>query len=135
MIHRLIAYSLILLGIGGTIYIGVEGIYGDEYDIPSMGFESFSRQIGDSSRYILIDVRTKSEIAQRPALWQNTIHIPLLALEERCLELTDFEKQEMILLCPTGNRSRQGARVLRLAGFKAKYLKEGMFGEKEKLNE
>ena len=126
MIYRLVAYSLILLGIGGTIYIGVEGIYGDSYDIPFMSIESLSRQLDDSSAFILVDVRTESEITTAPAPWENTIHIPLLMLEERCLELTEYKDQPLMLLCPTGNRSRQGARILRLAGFDAHYLEHGM---------
>ena len=127
MIHRLIAYSLILLGTGGTVYMGVEGIYGDRYDIPSMSYESFGRQFSDSSRYILIDVRTESEINEKPAPWEKTIKIPLLSLEDRCMELTEYKNQPLMLICPTGNRSRQGARVLRLAGFDAWYLEQGMF--------
>ncbi|NQV43230.1 MAG: rhodanese-like domain-containing protein [Candidatus Marinimicrobia bacterium] len=129
MIYRLIAYSLILLGTGGTIYMGVEGIYGDHYDIPTMSLASFSRQYSDSSQYILIDVRTESEIAARPAPWMNTIQIPLLALEARCMELNKYKDQSMLVLCPTGNRSRQGARVLKLAGFDASYMENGMFSE------
>lgn len=131
MTHRLIAYSLILLGIGGTIYIGFKGIYGDRYNTPSMSIETFSRQIADSSNYILIDVRTESEIAAQPALWDSTIHIPLMALEERYMELTEFKDRPLMMLCPSGNRSRQGARLLRLAGFKAYYLNKGMFGAGE----
>lgn len=129
MIYRLIAYSLILLGTGGTIYIGVEGIYGDDYDIPTTSFTSFSRQYSDSSEYILIDVRTESEIAARPAPWLSTIQIPLIALEDRCMELNKYKDQSMLVLCPTGNRSRQGARILRLAGFDASYMEKGMFHE------
>ncbi len=133
MIHRLIAYSLILLGTGSTIYMGVEGVFGDRNKIPAMNAESFSRQFSDSSQYILIDVRTEAEIIQTPAPWEGTIHIPLLMLEERCTELTDFKDQPMMLICPTGNRSRQGARVLRLAGFDAWYLENGMFIDEGKL--
>jgi len=133
MIHRLIAYSLILLGIGGTIYMGVEGIYGDHYDIPMMGYESFSRQYSDSSNYILIDVRTESEIKAKPAPWPNTIQIPLLSLEDRWMELNKYKGQPMMVLCPTGNRSRQGARILRLAGFDGWYLEQGMFMDERKL--
>ena len=127
MIHRLLAYTLILLGIGGTIYMGVEGIYGDQFDVPSMSLESFSRQIDDSSMFIIVDVRTEPEILTTPAPWKNTLHIPLLSLEERCVELTEFKDQPIMLLCPTGNRSRQGARLLQLAGFDAYYLQQGMF--------
>ena len=127
MIYLLIAYSLILLGTGGTIYIGVEGIYGDHYDIPALSYESFSRQYSDSSNYILIDVRTESEVVSQPAPWSNTIRIPLLSLEDRSMELNQYKDQPMMVLCPTGNRSRQGARILRLAGFDASYMEKGMF--------
>ena len=129
MIYRLIAYSLIILGAGGTIYRGVEGIYGDDYAIPSQSYESFSRQYSDTSNYILIDVRTETEIDTQPAPWPNTVQIPLLLLEDRCLELNKYKDQPMMVLCPTGNRSRQGARILRLAGFDASYLEKGMFNE------
>ncbi len=131
MIYRLLAYSLILLGAGGTVYIGVEGIYGDHYDIPALSYESFSRQYSDSSNYILIDVRTESEVASHPAPWSSTIQIPLLSLEDRCMELNVYKEQPMMVLCPTGNRSRQGARVLRLAGFDAFYMEKGMFNKEK----
>jgi rhodanese-related sulfurtransferase len=126
MIYRFVAYSLILLGIGGTIYLGVEGIYGDQYEIPSMDVESFSRQLDDSARYIIIDVRTIDEIEAVNAPWENTIQIPLLSLEERCIELTEYKDTPLMLICPTGNRSKQGARILQLAGFDAYYLKNGI---------
>ena len=135
MIYRIFAYSLILLGTGGTIYMGVEGIYGDDYEIPTMSEASFSRQFSDSSKYILIDVRTESEVAEKPAPWSNTIEIPLLILEDRCPELNDYKDQPMMVLCPTGNRSRQGARILRLAGYDAWYLEKGMFKDESKNNE
>lgn len=125
MIHRLIAYSLILLGIGGTVYMGIEGIYGDRYDIPSMSLKSFSEQMDDSSKFVIVDVRTEKEIEQDPAPWENTIHIPLLALEDRIVELNQYKDRPIMVICPTGNRSRQGARVLRLAGFNAYYLRHG----------
>lgn len=127
MIYRFLAYSFILLGIVGTIYMGVEGIYGEDYDIPSMSLESFSRQYSDSSAYILVDVRTAGEIRELPAPWESTIQIPLLSLENRYMELNIYKDRPMMVLCPTGNRSRQGARVLRLAGYDAYYLEKGMF--------
>ena len=115
--------------------MGVEGIYGDHYDIPNVSYGSFSRQFSDSNRYILIDVRTESEIADRPAPWSNTIQIPLVLLEDRCMELNKYKDQPMLVLCPTGNRSRQGARILKLAGYDASYLEKGMFNEESVKNE
>ncbi len=127
MIYRLVAYSLILLGIGGTIYMGVEGIYGDRYEISAMSIESLSRQLNDSTEIILIDVRTASEIEANPAPWSTSFQIPLVNLEDRCMELADYRDQKLMALCPTGNRSRQAARLLRQAGFDAWYLENGMF--------
>ncbi len=115
--------------------MGVEGIYGDRFDIPSISLQSFSRQLEDSSKYILVDVRNEVEINESPAPWSNTLHIPLLTLEERCVELTEFKAQPIMLLCPTGNRSRQGARLLQLAGFDAWYLEHGMFDTEREINE
>jgi len=131
MIQRLVAYSLILLGVGGTIYMGVEGIYGDRYDIPSLSLESFNQEMEDSSRYVIIDVRTAREIELEQAPWEETIPIPLLVLEKRCVELSEYKNQPIMLICPTGKRSRQGARILRLAGFKAYYLKYGFYEGKD----
>ena len=126
MIYRLVAYSFILLGILGTIYMGVEGIFGDRYNTPTLSVQSLSRQLFESSDIILIDVRTESEISESPAPWPTSFQIPLVSLDDRCTELTDYRSQKMVLLCPTGNRSRQGARILRQAGFDAWYLENGM---------
>ncbi|MCF7823586.1 MAG: rhodanese-like domain-containing protein [Candidatus Marinimicrobia bacterium] len=126
MIHRLIAYSMILLGIGSTIYMGIEGIYGDRYEVPALSFDSFEKQMEASVSYIIIDVRTEKEIESNPAPWETTMNIPLLSLEERCVELNQYKGQPIMVVCPTGNRSRQGARILRLAGFEAYYLEYGI---------
>lgn len=106
--------------------MGVEGIYRDQYEIPSMSAKSLSGQLEDSIRYILIDVRNTDEIEKAAAPWSNTINIPLLMLEKRCIELSQYEKTPIMVLCPTGKRSRQGAKILRLAGFEAYYLEHGM---------
>jgi rhodanese-related sulfurtransferase len=132
MIHRLIAYSLILLGIVGTIYMGFEGIYGDRYDTPSLGLASLNRQVQDSIPLLLIDVRTPVEVASRPAPWDGVLNIPLLDLESRTHELAAYRGSSIVVLCPTGTRSAEGARVLRAAGYKAVFLQDGMFDRKEK---
>lgn len=129
MIHRFVAYSLILLGIVGTIYMGFKGIYRDQYEIRSMTLESLGRQISDDSDIIFIDVRTLQEIAARPAPWEGVINIPLLELESRSTELSELADNRIVVLCPTGRRSYEGARILKLAGYNAAYLEYGMFGD------
>ena len=111
--------------------MGVEGIYGEEYAIPMIDFEIPTDPSSDSSQYVFIDVRTMREIEQRPAPWPIIEKIPLLLLEDRCLELNKYKDRSMVVLCDTGNRSRQGARILRMAGFDAFYLETGMFYQGE----
>lgn len=128
MIHRLIAYSLILLGIGGTIYMAVKGIYSDEYATPSLSRGEAEAALEDSSEWIVIDVRTVAEFEEDPGFWNSAINIPLLALEKRSVELAKLKAEQVLVVCPTGNRSRQGARILRMAGIKAYYLAGGLEG-------
>jgi len=126
MIYRLIAYTLILLGLVGTFYMGLTGINDAEHEVPAISRTSLSRQLADSSRLIFIDVSTAAEIDTNSVPWEPLLRIPLLDLEKRCPELTPYAADQMVVLCPTGNRSRQGARILRKAGFKAFYLEDGL---------
>lgn len=128
MIYRLVAYSLVLLGIVGTIYIAVEGIYRDEYDTPSIDFDELNQRLTDSTDLTIIDVRNVDEIAEQELPWDDVMHIPLFLLEKRSLELTPYKDQPLLLICPNGKRSKQGARTLRLAGFDAYYLEDGLEG-------
>lgn len=126
MIYRLFAYSFILLGTLGTFYLGVEGITGNRDDLPMMSIESLGRQLLDSNAITLIDVRTAAEMKAAPAPWAVDFFIPLADLEDRCPELAEYKDQKILLLCPSGNRSRQGARILNQAGFDAWYLEHGI---------
>lgn len=132
MIYRLVAYSLILLGIAGTIYMGFEGIYGDQYKTPSLSLSALNRQMEDSLDIVLIDVRTPREVLSQPAPWSGLLNIPLLDLETRAPELASYGDSRIIVLCPTGRRSQEGARILRAAGYNAAFVREGMFEKSEK---
>ena len=128
MIHRLIAYSLILLGTGGTTYLAVEGIYKDEYAIPEITRSELDQKVADSADVVIIDVRNADEMSEYDSLWADQIHIPLFLLEKRSVELAPHRDKTLVLVCPNGKRSKQGARVLRLAGYNACYLAQGIQG-------
>lgn len=128
MIHRLIAYSMILLGVGGTIYLAVEGIYKDEYTTPSISRAELAQQLADSSEMVIIDVRNEDEISGDDSLWADMIQIPLFLLEKHSVDLAPHKDKTLILVCPNGNRSKQGASILRLAGYDAYYLAQGIEG-------
>jgi len=128
MIYRLVAYSLVLLGLSGTIYIAIEGIYRDEYDIPSMAHGELVQMLADSTGLTIIDVRDGDEISDQDSLWEDVLHIPLFLLEKRSVELIPLKDHPLVLICPNGKRSMEGARILRLAGFDAYYLENGLNG-------
>ena len=111
--------------------MGFEGIYGDQYKTPSCTLSSLSRQMADSIEVTFIDVRTLKEIELRPAPWEGAMHIALLELESRTHELTSLHDKPIVVICPTGRRSSEGARILCLAGYDASYVEDGMFGSNE----
>ena len=128
MMYRLFAYSMVLLGISGTIYMAIEGVYSDEYDIPSYSHAELDRMLEASTEITIVDVRNGEELSDLDSLWDEVIHIPLYLLEKRSLELTTVEDHPIVLICPNGKRSMQGAKILRLAGFNAYYLEDGLAG-------
>lgn len=125
MIYRLVAYSFILLGIGGTVYMAIDGIESNPYEPPAMSLNAFNEQLEDSVQYVIIDVRTQAEVEQLNTPWDHVINIPLLALDKRSAELSKYKDLPIMLVCPTGDRSRQGAKILRMCGFNAYYLEHG----------
>ena len=126
--HDLSADSiyLILAGTLGTIYLAVEGINRDSYAVPSMSYREVLDELEDVTGLVVLDVRIENEIKADPVEWTSTMKIPLRMLEKRSLELAPYRDAEILVLCPTGNRSRQGARILRMAGFEAYYLDGGL---------
>ncbi|MCF7807957.1 MAG: rhodanese-like domain-containing protein [Candidatus Marinimicrobia bacterium] len=128
MIYRLIAYSLILLGVIGTVYLAFEGIYKDEYTTPSISRSELDQRLMDTSDILIIDVRNKDEIRESDSLWEDVIQIPLFLLEKRSVDLAPHKDKTLVLVCPNGKRSKQGASILRLAGYDACYLARGIEG-------
>ncbi len=62
---------------------------------------------------LILDVRTAEEWSQSHI--PNAIHIPLDELESRLHELP--KDKEIVVICHTGNRSREGVVLLLKAGF------------------
>jgi rhodanese-related sulfurtransferase len=64
---------------------------------------------------VIVDVREESEFAagHLPA----ARNIPLKDIESRSSELKKFIKRPLIVVCQTGNRSRNALAALRKAGF------------------
>ncbi len=74
---------------------------------------------------VVVDVRLDKEFKTGHIL--DAVNIPLGALDSRVRELDKAKSHNVIVVCQTGNRSLQGARILRKHGFEHVYnLKGGM---------
>ncbi|MGB9673271.1 MAG: rhodanese-like domain-containing protein [Anaerolineales bacterium] len=114
----------IILGILALIV--VYGIY-SQFSQPANSAINF-QEISVQEAYqkyqqgaFILDVRTPEEWAQGHI--PNATLIPLEELENRINELP--KDQEIVVICHTGNRSRQGAGILSQAGFKNIYTVTG----------
>jgi rhodanese-related sulfurtransferase len=119
---------MILIGIGGTVYLAIRGVYADEYEVPAYSLAEFERLLSDSTQITIVDVRNRDEITDLDYLRQTVVHIPLYLLEKRSVELVGVDNYPVVVVCPNGKRSRQGAQILRMAGYNAYYLENGLLG-------
>jgi rhodanese-related sulfurtransferase len=84
---------------------------------------AFKEELNASKHRVLIDVREAFEVKQGAI--QGAIHIPLGELAQRAAEIS--KDKAVFLYCHSGNRSRQGARILLKNGFEqVTHLKGGM---------
>jgi rhodanese-related sulfurtransferase len=66
---------------------------------------------------LLIDVREPDEYAQGHA--PGSMSIPLGQLEQRLNEIADYKNKPVAVICHSGRRSAQAAKLLDKAGFSA----------------
>lgn len=68
---------------------------------------------GDS--FVILDVREPEEVHEFAI--KPSIHIPLLELAERIVELEPHKNAGLVVYCKSGNRSTQACMFLELSGF------------------
>jgi len=75
----------------------------------------------------ILDVRTKDEYDKTHIA--NSTHVPLDSLGQQLHQFEDKKKAPVILVCRSGNRSSQAARILKKQAFEKIYnLTEGLIG-------
>ena len=80
-------------------------------------------QILENPNLLILDVRTKGEIAQDGKI-ANSLLIPLQVLSQNLNRLD--KSKEIIVYCHTGNRSIEATKLLRRNGFDAVNMKGGI---------
>jgi rhodanese-related sulfurtransferase len=68
------------------------------------------------SKPLILDVRTKMEYAKGHI--ENSILIPLQALQARIEEISRYKNQEILVYCATGNRSTVASKIMIDSGFR-----------------
>jgi len=87
--------------------------------------------IDSAQQILLLDVRTESEYTGSLGHIDSTMLIPVQDLTDRISELKPYQDHDIIVICRSGNRSRQGTKILRQAGFKAYNMAGGMLAWNE----
>lgn len=80
-----------------------------------------AKQLYQQPDYVLLDVRTPAEISERSI--SGSLNIPLQELEQRLSEIPRDKK--LLVICRSGNRSRQAIQILSKHGYKDLYNVEG----------
>ncbi|MEE8437509.1 MAG: rhodanese-like domain-containing protein [Candidatus Neomarinimicrobiota bacterium] len=93
--------------------------------LPVITVEELRARIKQGSP-IMLDVRTPAEFNGVLGHVPGSFQIPLHELENRLEELELYRKEEIILICRSGNRSQKAAGILINHNFKALNMLGGM---------
>ena len=89
------------------------------------GYKNISTQeaknLYQQDGYILLDVRTPAEISERSIA--GSLNIPLQEIEQRLSEIPRDKK--LLVICRSGNRSRQAIQILARHGYTDLYNVDG----------
>jgi rhodanese-related sulfurtransferase len=100
----------------------------------SLSIEELLDKLKNDKNFILLDVRTTSEVNGQLKMIDGAINIPIQELVDRYVELNKFKDKEIIVICRTQNRSSAANEFLNSKGFKAKFVKGGMIEYYSKIN-
>ncbi len=89
--------------------------------------EELARKLDRDECAFLLDVRAPEELQGELGCLPRVANIPLSQLRNRLSELAENEDLDIVVICRSGKRSEEAARILHEAGFKRiSVLKGGM---------
>jgi rhodanese-related sulfurtransferase len=97
-----------------------------EAPVPSVTVENLRTLIDSDSTALVLDVRTSEEYDGPLGHIEGALLIPVQELEERMLELSEYQHQEIYVVCRLGGRSSRATRTLLEAGHNATNVEGGM---------
>ena len=96
-------------------------------DVVSM--DEFQNKILDQ-KTVILDVRTEEEYFGPLGHIEGSILIPINELENRLIELQEYKKNTIYVVCRSGNRSELGKNILNENNFTAVNVDGGMLNWK-----
>ncbi len=89
--------------------------------------EELARKLDCDEHAFLLDVRAPEELQGELGCLPRVANIPLSQLRDRLSELAGHEDSDIVVICRSGKRSEEAARILHDAGFRRiSVLKGGM---------
>lgn len=108
-------------------------IFNNKIVAQEISVEELSKEMKNNKSFVILDVRTASELVGPLGKIDSVIHIPIDELEKRIHELDKYKGYEIAVICRSGRRSAIGTKFLNSHGFKAKNVVGGMLEFREKI--
>ncbi len=101
-------------------------VFTQNNDVNSIGIEDFKKKLKTDTSLVVLDVRMLSELTGELGKISKAVNIPVQELESRISELNKYKNKNIAVICRSGNRSKQGTKILFKNGFKAVNVLGGM---------
>lgn len=88
-------------------------------DFPSVSAQDAYKMKSENDSLVFVDVRTVAEFTGPLGHIDGAVLIPLHDLQENIDKLNAYKDRQIIVYCRSGNRSKEGTRILKENGFKA----------------
>lgn len=115
--------SLLIIGALVAITAGCNSFKnGDSATVQSISAQELKEKMDTSEDFLLLDVRQQDEY---DFVNLDGTLIPLGQLSQRITEIDAYKDKEVVVMCRTGSRSGQAARILVREGFQNVYNLSG----------
>lgn len=105
--------------------------FAQQKTVPEMKVSELKQAMKSDSTLVILDVRTKEELAGELSRIDGVINIPVQELEKRINELEKYKKNNIAVICRSGKRSVAATELLNKNGFKVKSVAGGMIEYRE----
>jgi len=100
--------------------------FAQQATVPEMKVSELRQAMKSDSTLVILDVRTKEELAGELGKIDGVINIPVQELETRLQEIQKYKTKNIAVICRSGKRAAVATKLLIKNGFNAKNVSGGM---------